>query len=164
MVSIVDDVYNNRISTDSYCSAAGSSIQNRSSSSINLINPRAESVRRGQALMVNTTGAMGLANVVKSNLGECDGNQTDSTSHTHSSILPACAALITPTTCTVSGIVARCPREILECADIPGPPLFCVPPGPRGTIKMLVDGSGNLKMTKVSDFIVPVRSLALPVS
>jgi len=59
-----------------------------SGSSINLINPRAESVRRGQALMVNTTGAMGLANVVKSNLG------------------------------------------------------------PRGTIKMLVDGSGNLKMTK----------------
>merc|ERR1712093_704106 len=59
-----------------------------SGSSINLINPRAESVRRGQALMVNTTGAMGLANVVKINLG------------------------------------------------------------PRGTIKMLVDGSGNLKMTK----------------
>jgi len=58
------------------------------SSAIELINPRAESVRRAQALGVNCAGAMGLANVVKSNLG------------------------------------------------------------PRGTIKMLVDGSGNLTMTK----------------
>ncbi|KAK4689906.1 T-complex protein 1 subunit zeta, partial [Tremellales sp. Uapishka_1] len=57
-------------------------------SSIELINPRAESIRRGQALQVNTAGAVGLANVVKSNLG------------------------------------------------------------PRGTIKMLVDGSGQIKMTK----------------
>ncbi|CEH13949.1 t-complex protein zeta subunit (tcp-1-zeta) [Ceraceosorus bombacis] len=57
-------------------------------SAIELINPRAESVRRAQALAVNCAGAMGLANVVKSNLG------------------------------------------------------------PRGTIKMLVDGSGNLTMTK----------------
>lgn len=59
-------------------------------SSIELINPRAESIRRTQALQVNTMGAIGLANVVKSNLG------------------------------------------------------------PRGTIKMLVDGSGQIKMTKVS--------------
>ena len=39
------------------------------SSSIELINPKAESVRRAAALQVNTTGAMGLANVVKGNLG-----------------------------------------------------------------------------------------------
>ncbi|WVQ74225.1 T-complex protein 1, zeta subunit [Cryptococcus sp. DSM 104548] len=57
-------------------------------SSIELINPKAESIRRTQALQVNTAGAVGLANVVKSNLG------------------------------------------------------------PRGTIKMLVDGSGQIKMTK----------------
>ncbi|KAI0315810.1 T-complex protein 1 zeta subunit [Amylostereum chailletii] len=57
-------------------------------SSIELINPKAESVRRAAALQVNTNGAMGLANVVKGNLG------------------------------------------------------------PRGTLKMLVDGSGQLKMTK----------------
>ncbi|KAL7418387.1 T-complex protein 1 subunit zeta [Cryptotrichosporon argae] len=57
-------------------------------SSLELINPRAESVRRTQALQVNTAGAVGLASVVKSNLG------------------------------------------------------------PRGTIKMLVDGSGQIKMTK----------------
>lgn len=58
------------------------------SSSIELINPRAESIRRAAALQVNTNGAMGLANVVKSNLG------------------------------------------------------------PRGTLKMLVDGAGQIKMTK----------------
>lgn len=58
------------------------------SSSIELINPKAESVRRAAALQVNTTGAMGLANVVKGNLG------------------------------------------------------------PRGTLKMLVDGAGHIKMTK----------------
>ncbi|KZT19060.1 chaperonin-containing T-complex zeta subunit Cct6 [Neolentinus lepideus HHB14362 ss-1] len=58
------------------------------SSSIELINPKAESVRRSAALQVNTTGAMGLASVVKGNLG------------------------------------------------------------PRGTLKMLVDGAGQIKMTK----------------
>ncbi|KAL0956480.1 hypothetical protein HGRIS_002626 [Hohenbuehelia grisea] len=58
------------------------------SSSIELINPKAESVRRAAALQVNTTGAMGLASVVKGNLG------------------------------------------------------------PRGTLKMLVDGAGQIKMTK----------------
>ncbi|KAI0298601.1 T-complex protein 1 zeta subunit [Russula brevipes] len=57
-------------------------------SSIELINPKAESVRRAAALQVNTNGAMGLANVVRGNLG------------------------------------------------------------PRGTLKMLVDGAGQIKMTK----------------
>ncbi|KAH9176298.1 T-complex protein 1 zeta subunit [Lactarius sanguifluus] len=57
-------------------------------SSIELINPKAESVRRAAALQVNTTGALGLANVVRGNLG------------------------------------------------------------PRGTLKMLVDGAGQIKMTK----------------
>ncbi|EAU91603.1 chaperonin-containing T-complex zeta subunit Cct6 [Coprinopsis cinerea okayama7 len=57
-------------------------------SSIELINPKAESVRRAAALQVNTNGAMGLAAVVKGNLG------------------------------------------------------------PRGTLKMLVDGAGQIKMTK----------------
>ncbi|KAJ7783294.1 chaperonin Cpn60/TCP-1 family [Mycena metata] len=53
-----------------------------------LLNPKAESIRRAAALQVNTNGAMGLANVVKGNLG------------------------------------------------------------PKGTLKMLVDGSGQIKMTK----------------
>ncbi|KAJ6499189.1 chaperonin Cpn60/TCP-1 family [Mycena sanguinolenta] len=57
-------------------------------SSIELINPKAESIRRAAALQVNTNGAMGLASVVKGNLG------------------------------------------------------------PKGTLKMLVDGSGQIKMTK----------------
>ncbi|PWN26950.1 T-complex protein 1 zeta subunit [Jaminaea rosea] len=57
-------------------------------SAIELLNPRAESVRRTQALQVNTAGAVGLAQVVSANLG------------------------------------------------------------PRGSLKLLVDGSGNLKMTK----------------
>ncbi|KAF9647317.1 chaperonin-containing T-complex zeta subunit Cct6 [Thelephora ganbajun] len=57
-------------------------------SNIELINPKAESIRRAAALQVNITGAMGLASVVKGNLG------------------------------------------------------------PRGTLKMLVDGAGQIKMTK----------------
>lgn len=57
-------------------------------SSIELINPKAESIRRAAALQVNINGAMGLASVVKGNLG------------------------------------------------------------PRGTLKMLVDGAGQIKMTK----------------
>ncbi|BGO93483.1 hypothetical protein NBRC10512_004706 [Rhodotorula toruloides] len=58
------------------------------SSALELLNPRADLARREQAFQLNCTGALGLANVVKSNLG------------------------------------------------------------PRGTLKMLVDGSGQLKMTK----------------
>ncbi|BGP41950.1 T-complex protein 1 subunit zeta [Rhodotorula kratochvilovae] len=57
-------------------------------SAIELLNPRADVSRRNQAFSLNVTGATGLANVVKSNLG------------------------------------------------------------PRGTLKMLVDGAGQLKMTK----------------
>lgn len=55
---------------------------------ITLLNPKAETLRRGQALQVNMTAAQGLQNVLKSNLG------------------------------------------------------------PKGTIKMLVDGAGNIKLTK----------------
>ncbi|KAK4049842.1 T-complex protein 1 subunit zeta [Microbotryomycetes sp. JL201] len=57
-------------------------------SALELLNPKSESIRRNQAFTINVTGAIGLANVVKSNLG------------------------------------------------------------PRGTLKMLVDGAGQLKMTK----------------
>lgn len=56
--------------------------------SIQLLNPKAENVRREQALQVNISAATGLQDVLRSNLG------------------------------------------------------------PKGTIKMLVDGSGNLKLTK----------------
>lgn len=56
--------------------------------SIQLLNPKAESLRRAQALAVNISAAQGLQNVLSSNLG------------------------------------------------------------PKGTIKMLVDGAGNIKLTK----------------
>lgn len=57
---------------------------------------------------VNTNGAMGLANVVRSNLGN----------HDVLVVITANAA----------------------CLDVLGP---------RGTLKMLVDGAGQIKMTKV---------------
>lgn len=58
------------------------------SAAVQLLNPKAESLRRSQALAVNISAAQGLQNVLASNLG------------------------------------------------------------PKGTIKMLVDGSGNIKLTK----------------
>ena len=61
-----------------------------------------------RVLQVNTNGAMGLANVVRSNLGNYD-------------VLVVTAAN-----------TAR--LDVL---------------GPRGTLKMLVDGAGQIKMTKV---------------
>ncbi|CCM03330.1 uncharacterized protein FIBRA_05458 [Fibroporia radiculosa] len=76
------------------------------SSSIELINPKAESVRRAAALQVNTTGAMGLANVVKNNLGL--------RLHNYRMVSVSSTKII----------------------------------GPRGTLKMLVDGAGQIKMTK----------------
>ncbi|GAO52079.1 hypothetical protein G7K_6165-t1 [Saitoella complicata NRRL Y-17804] len=57
-------------------------------SAVQLVNPKAESIRRDQALQVNITAAMGLQDVLKSNLG------------------------------------------------------------PKGTIKMLVSGAGDIKLTK----------------
>ena len=38
-------------------------------SSVNLINPHAESVRRAQALLINVNAAKGLQEVLKTNLG-----------------------------------------------------------------------------------------------
>ncbi|CAG8621325.1 7630_t:CDS:10 [Dentiscutata erythropus] len=60
----------------------------QSSAAVQLINPKSEVARRGQALQLNITAAIGLQDVLKSNLG------------------------------------------------------------PKGTIKMLVDGAGNIKITK----------------
>ena len=39
-------------------------------SSVSLINPNAESIRRAQALMINVSAAKGLQEVLKTNLGE----------------------------------------------------------------------------------------------
>lgn len=58
------------------------------SSAVSVVNPNSEVARRGQALAINISGATGLQEVVKSNIG------------------------------------------------------------PKGTIKMLVDGAGNIKLTK----------------
>ncbi|CAG8509890.1 933_t:CDS:10 [Gigaspora rosea] len=60
----------------------------QSAAAVQLINPKSEVARRGQALQLNITAAIGLQDVLKSNLG------------------------------------------------------------PKGTIKMLVDGAGNIKITK----------------
>jgi hypothetical protein len=93
------------------------------SSALELLNPRADLARREQAFQLNCTGALGLANVVKSNLG----------------------ALPRPPRLTRS-------RSSLEPHT-----------GPRGTLKMLVDGSGQLKMTKdgkvlLSEMQIQVRT------
>lgn len=93
------------------------------SSALELLNPRADLARREQAFQLNCTGALGLANVVKSNLG----------------------ALSRPPHLTRS-------RSSLERYT-----------GPRGTLKMLVDGSGQLKMTKdgkvlLSEMQIQVRT------
>jgi T-complex protein 1 subunit zeta len=77
------------------------------SSSLEHLNPNAQSVRRAAALQVNTTGAMGLAGVVKSNLG----------------------------------VQQLCFSHLILSEPVIGP---------KGTTKMLVDGAGTIKLTKVS--------------
>jgi T-complex protein 1 subunit zeta len=42
---------------------------NRSSSALKMINPNSDVARRGQALQLNITAAIGLQDVLKSNLG-----------------------------------------------------------------------------------------------
>ena len=39
------------------------------SSALGTLNPKAEYARRGQALQINLSGAMGIADVVRTNLG-----------------------------------------------------------------------------------------------
>ncbi|BFZ59000.1 T-complex protein 1 subunit zeta [Savitreella phatthalungensis] len=70
--------------------------------SVQLLNPKAETVRRDQALQVNISAAKGLQDVLRSNLG------------------------------------------------------------PKGTIKMLVDGSGNLKLTKDGKVLLTEMQITNP--
>ncbi|KAK9495407.1 chaperonin Cpn60/TCP-1 family [Lipomyces doorenjongii] len=71
-------------------------------SAVQLLNPKAESLRRNQALSVNINAAQGLQNVLSSNLG------------------------------------------------------------PNGTIKMLVDGSGNIKLTKDGKVLLSEMQITNP--
>ncbi|KAK9449548.1 chaperonin Cpn60/TCP-1 family [Limtongia smithiae] len=71
-------------------------------SAVQLLNPKAESLRRNQALAVNINAAKGLQNVLASNLG------------------------------------------------------------PKGTIKMLVDGSGNIKLTKDGKVLLSEMQITNP--
>lgn len=71
-------------------------------SSLELLNPRAESVRRQQALAVNTQGAVGISNVLKNSLG------------------------------------------------------------PNGAVKLLVDGSGNLRMSKGGGVLLKEMQITNP--
>ncbi|KAK9475441.1 chaperonin Cpn60/TCP-1 family [Dipodascopsis tothii] len=71
-------------------------------SAVQLLNPKAESLRRSQALAVNINAAQGLQNVLSSNLG------------------------------------------------------------PKGTIKMLVDGSGNIKLTKDGKVLLTEMQITNP--
>lgn len=79
-------------------------------SSVSLVNPKAEVLRRQQAWAINASAAQGMQEVLKTNLGAVG--------------KPSAAA--------------RPPR---------GPD---APPraGPRGTLKMLVGGAGQIKLTK----------------
>lgn len=72
------------------------------SSSLELLNPRAESVRRQQALAVNTQGAIGISNVLKNSLG------------------------------------------------------------PNGAVKLLVDGSGNLRVSKSGGVLLKEMQITNP--
>ncbi|ANB11574.1 Cct6p [Sugiyamaella lignohabitans] len=71
-------------------------------SAVQLVNPKAESLRRAQALAVNISAAQGLQNVLASNLG------------------------------------------------------------PKGTIKMLVDGAGNIKLTKDGKVLLSEMQIQSP--
>lgn len=89
------------------------------SSSIELINPRAESVRRTQALQVNTVS---LARLEREEI------------LTFRLVRSVWQMLSSRTLVSYSQLETDASNKI----------------GPRGTIKMLVDGSGQIKMTKVS--------------
>ena len=71
-------------------------------SSVSLINPNAESIRRAQALMINVSAAKGLQEVLKTNLG------------------------------------------------------------PRGTLKMLVGGAGDVKLTKDGNVLLHEMQIQHP--
>lgn len=105
-------------------------------SSLELINPRAESVRRTQALQVNT--------VRRAHSSPKSVKLTDR-------LVPLASRMLSRATSVGIAQLRWCGGTRLT-------------PGPRGTIKMLVDGSGQIKMTKdgkvlLSEMQIQVRWL-----
>lgn len=88
--------------TDWSCLFLTSITQPHMSSAIQLLNPKAESIRRSQALQVNISAAIGLQDVLSSNLG------------------------------------------------------------PKGTLKMLVDGAGSIKITKDGKVLLTEMQIQSP--
>lgn len=97
-------------------------------SSLELINPRAESVRRTQALQVNTVRLRHVRHIFLCQPFICVSLTLD-----HRLVRSA-----SPVSSRATSV-----RSAHNTA------LSCLLAGPRGTIKMLVDGSGQIKMTKV---------------
>ena len=119
-------------------------------SAISLINPHAESIRRAQALLMNLGAAKGLADVrdaARSGGAERRGARS---SRAHS---PAVWRETAPHssrrewggrgTRHASGHHTLPPRRARP------PQVLRTNRGPRGTLKMLVDGAGAVKLTKV---------------
>ena len=105
-------------------------------SSIELINPRAESIRRSQALQVNTVSALSFEYVL--------------------------SVLITPLSLRREQWGSQMSSRVTSVSRAQRvKPLVLTGAGPRGTIKMLVDGAGQIKMTKVLEMIVWLRVLLI---
>ena len=126
-------------------------------SAISLINPHAESIRRAQALLMNLGAAKGLADVRAAARGRGAARRRDVCACAHS-----CRVARNPRRRVAPGKGRResgegekhaAPRlshaRALPRLARPLPQVLRTNLGPRGTLKMLVDGAGAVKLTKV---------------
>jgi hypothetical protein len=133
-------------------------------SGVQLINPHAESVRRAQALMINASAAKGLQEVLKTNLGACGGDDRAAARQVHrahahcgeSGAAPCPTPLVpaargAPAASLLATAASRHRFSVSTFVPASHASLCHALPlaaGPRGTLKMLVGGAGDVKLTK----------------
>ena len=129
---------------------------------VNLINPHAESVRRAQALLINVNAAKGLQEVLKTNLG------ASARGHLPPAARAAPPARLRPAdACAPHNAPPRQPRvrdRRPTAPRVPAPPPPPMPraSGPRGTLKMLVGGAGDVKLTKDGNVLLHEMQIQHP--
>lgn len=109
------------------------------------MNPNTEIVSKSQALLVNVSAAKGLQGVLKSNLGA------------------SCRCLLSYPSHERSFRRAHLfLRDIMQARRLTERILACMCVGPRGTLKMLVGGAGQIKLTKDGNVLLHEMQIQHP--
>lgn len=116
-------------------------------SAVKLINPGAEVVSRQHALSINVSAAKGIQDLLKTNLGTCMAySPAPPRDRLSVPIASRTVCSLQTSVCCNGGCVTPC----------------CVPTGPKGTLKMLVGGAGQVKITKDGSVLLHEMQISHP--